>query len=297
MANKKKKGFGTADSVVEKELDSHLQSVEDEAAANCLAFVGPIYFGTDDAIRDAIERRVFVGPKKRKLVVLIETFGGYIEVAQRIVQALRHHYTHIEFVVPNHAMSAGTVLVLSGNEIWMDYYSILGPVDPQVENKDGQWVPALGYLEQYKRLVDKSAIHMLTTAELAYLMQRFDPAEMYKYEQARNLSITLLVEWLAKYKFRSWKKTDKRKIKVTPTMKRNAAKRIGELLNKTDLWHSHGRGISMEILRKDVGLQINDLKKAPEFYESVKEYYGLLKHYMGVTGKQSATHVVGHYTT
>lgn len=43
---------------------------------------------------------------------------------------------------------------------------VLGPIDPQVRN-DRQWyVPALGYLEQYERLVQKSADGTLTTAEL-----------------------------------------------------------------------------------------------------------------------------------
>lgn len=33
---------------------------------------------------------------------------------------------------------------MSGDKIFMDFFSVLGPVDPQVQNKDGKWVPALG---------------------------------------------------------------------------------------------------------------------------------------------------------
>ena len=77
---------------------------------------------------------------------------------------------------------------MAGDAIWMDYASTLGPIDPQIR-RNGQYVPALGYLEQYQRLVDKSANGDLTTAELAYLVQNFDPAELFQYEQERDLSI------------------------------------------------------------------------------------------------------------
>ena len=46
---------------------------------------------------------------------------------------------------------------LSGDEIYMDYYSRLGPIDPQVNNQEGRQVPALGYLKQWERLQEKAA--------------------------------------------------------------------------------------------------------------------------------------------
>jgi hypothetical protein len=99
-------------------------------------------------------------------------------------------------------MSAGTVLVMSGDAIHMDYASVLGPIDPQVQRGD-QLVPALGHLEQYQRLIDKSGAGTLTTAELVYLVQNFDAAELYRYEQERELSIALLEEWLVNFKFKT----------------------------------------------------------------------------------------------
>lgn len=122
------------------------------------------------------------------MIVILETEGGYIEVAQRIAETLRHHYKRVEFVVPNFAMSAGTVLVMSGDAIHMDYFSILGPIDPQVDNVNGQQVPALGYLVQYDRLLKKAQQGTLNTAEITFLIEKFDPAELYRYEQARELS-------------------------------------------------------------------------------------------------------------
>src|SRR5579863_7668178 len=102
-------------------------------------------------------------------------------------------------------MSAGTVLVMSGDAIHMDYYSLLGPIDPQLERAgSADLVPALGYLVQFERLIEKSRKGKLTTAELTFLVEKFDPAELYSYEQARELSIALLKEWLVRYKFKNW---------------------------------------------------------------------------------------------
>ncbi len=49
---------------------------------------------------------------------------------------------------------------MSGDDIWMDFYSCLGPIAPQVErtSQDGEkrLVPALLCVSQYDRLNEKS---------------------------------------------------------------------------------------------------------------------------------------------
>src|SRR3990172_8577741 len=136
--------IGNANSIIEQQLDNCPRGLETELAADCLSFSGDIAYGADDLIRDAMEDR---RGGRAKLAVVLETSGGYIEVAQRIAETLRKHYEQGEFIVPNYAMSAGTVLVMSGDAIYMDYYSILGPIDPQVQRPGGrEMLPALGYL-------------------------------------------------------------------------------------------------------------------------------------------------------
>jgi len=54
-----------------------------------------------------------------------------METIERIVAVMRNHYESVSFIIPNFAFSAGTVLALSGDEIYMDYYSVLGHIDPQ----------------------------------------------------------------------------------------------------------------------------------------------------------------------
>ncbi len=283
--------MGTSNFTVEHQLDICVIDLEKELDADCLAFIGPIFYGADDVIRDAIEERT---DKKRKLAFFLETQGGYIEVVQRIVDTLRKHYQIVDFYVPNVAMSAGTVLVMAGDSIHMDYYSRLGPIDPQSQRPNGEMVPALGYLIQYERLIKKAQKGTLTTAELTYLVQRFDPAELYTYEQSRELSITLLKEWLVRYKFKNWEKGGKPVSKLVRTKKAAA---IARLLNNTEHWHSHGRGISMEVLRRDVGLEIEDFGSSPLRHQQIRTYYRLLVDYRMRRGHGAGVlHWRGHYT-
>jgi hypothetical protein len=295
--------------IVEEQLDSHLVEVQNEFKSDALAFIGPLFQGVEDIIRDAVEfihdqhrtpqkskkKSTTALSKRPKLSVILETVGGYAEVAERMADLLHSNFDVVEFIVPNFAYSAGTILVMSGDEIWMDYHSVLGPIDPQVEGPKGHLIPAQGYLVQYERLIEKSRKKTITTAELNFLISNFDPAELYRYEQETDLSIALLKDWLVKYKFRNWNTTGARGKAVTKTMKSMRARKIANALNDTDEWHSHGRGISMQILRNDVGLKIEDFGKTDCVNNCVRRYYKLLRDYMAKLGTESAVHVLKNF--
>ncbi len=242
-------------------------------------------------IRESVEQ---ISNRKPKLVVLLETSGGYIEVVQRIVTIFRHHYQTVDFFVPNYAMSAGTVLAMSGDAIYMDYFSVLGPIDPQVEH-EGKTIPALGYIAKYNELIEKSRKGKLTTAEITYLIQKFDPAELYYYERAKELSNSLLKEWLVLYKFKNWDETRTRKVKVTVAMKKKRAGEIADMLNDTKRWNSHGRGISMAVLDKDVKVEVEDFGADKPMNDAITGYYRLLRDYMAKRGNRWVIHTRERY--
>jgi hypothetical protein len=224
-------------------------------------------------------------------VVVLETEGGVIDVVQRIVDIMRRYYKEVEFIIPNYAFSAGTVLALSGDAIYMDYYSVLGPIDPQIPAKDGRgYVPALGYLKRYERLLQKAEDEKLTVAELNVLVNGFDQALLYLCDQARDRTVALLREWLVKYKFKTWRVTQTRKRRVTMRMREARAEEIALKLNDTDFWRSHGRGIPMHLLQSELNLQIEDLGQNEKLNEAVKSYYDLLTDYMGKIGLRGAVH-------
>ena len=277
--------------VVEAQVDHLASQFGDVLNADVISLFGPMAFGIDSHVRDAVQN-LTNGAHRDSIAVVLETTGGSIEVVERIANTLRHHYPkHVEFVVPNFAYSAGTVLTMSGDVIRMDYFSVLGPIDPQLP-REGRMIPALGYLAKYEQLLARAKSGKITTAETAILLN-FDQAELYQFEQAREHSTALLKEWLVKYKFKNWKKTATRKISVTSAMKKLRANNIAKELNRHDKWHSHGRGISMEVLRNDLKLVIDDFGQNAPLNASLRAYYNLLSDYVKKCGYRGIVHSRG----
>jgi hypothetical protein len=278
---------------IESELTRRLKELQELLDSDVITCVIPIHQPLDDLVRDAVED---ITPKRPALTVILETNGGSIETAERIANVFRHHYpTTVRFLVPNFAMSAGTILVMSGDDIYMDYYAVLGPVDPQVRNQNGAYVPALGYLEKYKELIGKSNKGKLTAAELAFLIEKFDPAELHRFEQARDHSVDLLKLWLVTYKFKNWTITRTRKQAVTSAMKVKRAEEIARKLNDTKKWRSHGRGLSITVIDKELNLLIEDFGVNATMNKEVRDYSRLLQDYMIRRGHEVVVHTQETY--
>ncbi len=64
--------------------------------------------------------------------LIVHTPGGLVLAAGQIAHALRRHRAKVTVFVPHYAMSGGTLIALSANEIVMDPNAVLGPVDPQL---------------------------------------------------------------------------------------------------------------------------------------------------------------------
>jgi hypothetical protein len=285
----------SSNAFIEAELTRKLQGLAEYLEGDALTVACPMRTPVDDLVRDAVED---IQDKKSKLFVILETDGGSIEVVERIAHVLRHHYPNeISFIVPNFAMSAGTVLVMCGDKIYMDYFSVLGPIDPQVASrtKGDMWVPALGYLEKYQEFVDKSARGELTAAELALMIEKFDPAELHQFEQARDHSVELLKKWLRTYKFKNWERTHTRNKRVTDEMKSTRAEEIAVKLNEVSKWKSHSRGLSMQVIAQELNLQIDDFGKDEELRRRIRSYYRLLYDYMLRTRQTYVIHTPGNY--
>lgn len=267
--------------------------------SDVIVIKSPIKFGLDQAVRYEIEN-LHDDPKNRldRLSVLLETSGGYIEVVERIYNVFRKHYGFVEFIVPNFAYSAGTVLVLSGDEIYMDYYSVLGPIDPQFETEDGNFLPGLGYLQKFDDLVktiNEARSPDKVRAEITYLLNKFDPAMLFHLEQAKNHSITLLEEWLPKHKFKAWTKTENRSKNVTAAMRKQRARRIAEILGSPKRWHSHGRGIGIRELTSDeIKLKIKNFGEDKDLNQKIGNYYHLFTDYCTKIGAGGTGDTVIH---
>lgn len=254
-----------------------LNDLEKYLKADVLVYYGPIINGSDSEIKDIIER---LSNKKDVLYVILTTGGGVLLPVQRIVKVFRHHYKEVNFIVPNYAFSAGTILCMSGDKIYMNYFSCLGPIDPQVENKDKKLVPALGYLDKINELLDKAKHNTLTQAEFL-ILKDFDLAELKQYEQAKDLAISLLKKWLTQYKFKDWTQHSNGNI-VTQNEKETRAVEIAERLSDNKKWNSHGYPIDMEILTTELKLKIEDFSKDTKLNSLIVKYNDCLEEYINI---------------
>jgi len=255
-------------------------------------FYGEIRAGMVNVFRNFIESLASHRKKRDILAICLTTPGGEAEAVEKMVDIARHHYAKLYFIVPGAAFSAGTIFCMSGDKIFMDYSSSLGPIDPQVPDKEGKFlVPALGYLDKVQELVDKSAQNIISPGELAILIRQ-DLAMLRFYEQARDLSTALLKLWLVSYKFKDWTqhRTTNPGTIVTEPEKEARAAEIAAKLADNKIWHSHGRMIGMNTLRKILRLEIDDYGQDKDLRMNIRVYSDTLTDYLNRSGLKLYLH-------
>lgn len=85
--------------------------------------------------------------KSKGLDLFLHTPGGEVAATESLVHYLREIFGNdIRAVIPQIAMSAGTVIACSCNSILMGKHSNIGPVDPQING-----IPAIGVIEELAR--------------------------------------------------------------------------------------------------------------------------------------------------
>lgn len=268
--------------------------------SDVLFIKSPMQPPVDDAVKHEIEEirqiKLKRGEKRPdKLTVFVETNGGYVETVERIVSVFRKHYSTVEYVVPNYAYSAGTILVLSGDELYMDYYSVLGPIDPQIEMDGGGTVPGMAYLAKFEELLakinDPANPPETVRGELQYLIKRFDPGKLFTIEQAIEHSKSLLKAWLPKYKFKSWTQKETTGVAVTDQDREDRAAQIASVLGDAKRWHSHGRGVGIkELESEEIKLKVVNYGVEETLNRHISQYYGLLIDYLAKNGMEGALH-------
>ena len=273
----------TFDDTIKEILVKKLVDLEVKFEADVIFYYGDIEVEALRRFRDLIEylKAETDQQPRNRLVIILNTSGGSAEIVENMVDIIRHHYNEIFFVVPDFAMSAGTIFCMSGDKIYMDYSSSLGPIDPQVWNgKD--WVPALGYLDKVGELLAKAQAGTITDAEFL-ILQAQDLALLSRYEQAKELTITLLKRWLVQYKFKDWDvhETNTALIgsAVTLEQKQLRAKEIADDLGNNKKWHSHARMLNINTLR-GIRLKIEDLGSDKTLQDLIRTYNDLITEFI-----------------
>ncbi len=217
------------------------------------------------------------------LDLYIETPGGSGEAAEEIVEFLHSKFETVDFVIAGEAKSAGTLMTMSADDIYMTDSGSLGPIDAQV--KIGRSVVSAF---DYVRWMDQKREEAHNNKQLnpvdATMIAQITPGEFESVFNAQQFVIDKLQEWLPKYKFKHWKETETRKLSVNEEMKKVQAEKIAKKLINRAKWLSHGRSLKIKEL-EDIGLRIRRLEDTKEICEIVYRIKTVLRVLFG-----SSTH-------
>ena len=270
------------DKVIFSTVEEAEERVESALECDILYHYGELRTGDVHYFRDTVELLSARQGKRDTLGLCLTTPDGQAEAVEKMVEIIRHHYEYFYTIVPRAAMSAGTILSMAADKIFMDYASSLGPIDPQVPDRENKFlVPALGYLDKVDEMLMKSREGTITPAEFQ-MLQNQDLAMLAFYEQSKNLSKSLLKRWLTDYKFKDWDthRTTNPGTPVTYEEKQARAEEVAAKLSNNQLWHSHGRMIGMQKLRDELRLEIEDYGLVPEQRDAIRRYCDTLTGYL-----------------
>jgi ClpP class serine protease len=212
------------------------------------------------------------------LDVVLETGGGSGETAEDIVHLLRQKYGSVAFIIPGMAKSAGTIMVMAGDEILMEPgSSSLGPIDAQIQY-EGKIFSAEAFLKGLENI--KGEVTKTGSLNRAYIpmLQRISPGEIQHAENALSFAKVLVKNWLKEYKFKNWvhHRTHNPGAAVTDEEKTARAEGIADKLCDHSELLSHGRSLKLDDLQS-IGLEITDYSKDPKLADAVQRYRILLQ--------------------
>jgi hypothetical protein len=186
----------------------------------------------------------------KELDIILVTPGGYAHQVAKFVNKLRPRFDKISFILLNKTMSAGTIFIMSGDEIIMSNQSQIGPIDPQVRTKTGEFVPAQSILTliddirtRGEEAIQKGSKPSWTDLQI---LNGIDPKEIGNALNASNYSIQLVEEYLHNFKFKNWTVHSGGDTPVTNEERKARANEIAKLLCDHSKWKNHGHAITRE---------------------------------------------------
>lgn len=199
--------------------------------------------------------------------VYIETPGGNGVTAEQIAKFLHAKFEKVNYVVSGEAKSAGTILAMSGNEIYMTETGSLGPIDAQV-SIGRTVVSAYDYMEWIDGKMAEAKENGKLNPVDATMIAQITPGEIQLVNHALEFAKDLVKQWLYQYKFADWKTTETHQEIVTDDKKRKRAEKVATELANHSRWRTHGRSLSINDL-ESIGIKVVDLEKDKEISEIV----------------------------
>ncbi len=115
------------DATIKQALNDRLGQLEAHFDADVVFYYGEIHPFMAKPFRDFVEPLRQSTQPKNRLVMLVNTPGGSAEAVEKVVEIIRFHYAEVYFVIPDLAMSAGTIN--SACQVTVSTWTIHPPLD------------------------------------------------------------------------------------------------------------------------------------------------------------------------
>jgi hypothetical protein len=191
-------------------------------------------------------------PRDKGLDLILHTPGGDFAATESIVDYLRKMFgTDIRAIVPQLAMSGGTMIACACREIWMGKQSNLGPIDPQFRG-----IPAHGVIAEFEEAVREIRKDPGTIPLWQTIIGKYHPTFIGECRNAIHLATEIVTGWLVSGMFAGEEKA-----------REKAAQIVLKLNNHADT-KTHARHIHADEAQR-FGLKILMLEDAPEMQDAV----------------------------
>lgn len=220
----------------------------------------------NDADKNGLMTVIHKLDRTKGLDLILHTPGGETAATESIVDYLHSMFgNNIRAIVPQLAMSAGTMIACSCKEIIMGQQSSLGPIDPQFGG-----IPAHAIVEEFKRAYSEIKADPVKAAVWQPIVAKYNPTLVGECEKAIDWSEKMVANWL-----------DRNMLSAEPDKKKlidNIIKELGDhSVNK-----SHARHLSMKKC-KDIGLKIIEMEADHELQDLILSIHHICIHTLGAT--------------
>lgn len=239
------------------EIRRSISEIQKARAKNCICYIANVLHSNINNSIDSTDDLPFnemvnsVPDSIKEIDVILVTPGGLANQVNNFVNTLRPRFEKVNFIVLNMAMSAGTIFIMSGDEIIMSKQSRFGPIDPQIPNREGRFVPAQSILVALEDIKKRGEERIKSNQQPDWtdiqLLRNIDPRDIGLAQSASRYSIDIVKDFLVKYKFKSWLTHTSTQAPVTDIEKNNRANEIANLLCNHSEWKSHGHAINRDV--------------------------------------------------
>ena len=134
---------------------------------------------------EEVIRAIHMTDSEIPLDLVLHTPGGLVLAATQIARAIFKHKGKVTVFVPHYAMSGGTLLALSADEIVMCEHAVLGPVDPQLGEYPAASILKAAHQKPIAEVDDKTLI-LADQAEKAIAQMQHEVSELLADKYARE---------------------------------------------------------------------------------------------------------------